>query len=107
MGISIEKSAGTVTALLSGEIDHHSAEQLRSEIDRAIKEYMPEKLVMDFKDITFMDSSGIGLVMGRYKALAGTGAQIYIVNMSPQIYKVMKISGMERLVRLEKSTALV
>ncbi len=104
MSVNIECSNRVLTAYLQGEIDHHSAAELRSAIDLAINENAPETLVLDFKDITFMDSSGIGLVMGRYRMLSGTGAQIHITNMSPQIYKVMKLAGMERLVFLDKTT---
>lgn len=103
MGVNIENSNRTVTAFLQGEIDHHSADEMRQIIDDAIKEYAPEKVVLDFADISFMDSSGIGLVMGRYRILSGTGADLVIRNASPQINKVMKLSGMERLVSIEKS----
>ena len=102
MAVKIECSGRVVIAYLDGEIDHHSAFELRTSIDAAIKDNAPEMLVLDFKNITFMDSSGIGLVMGRYRALAGTGAEIHITNTSPQIYKVMKLAGMERLVHLDK-----
>lgn len=104
MSVNIEYSNRVLTAYLQGEIDHHSAAELRNAIDTAINENAPETLVLDFKDISFMDSSGIGLVMGRYRILSGTGAQIHITNMSPQIYKVMKLAGMERLVFLDKTT---
>ena len=54
-----------LTAFLSGEIDHHSAKTIREEIDLAVSEQIPKELWLDFRDVSFMDSSGIGLVMGR------------------------------------------
>ena len=67
MSVRTETNGKILTAYLDGEIDHHSAKNMRETIDAAIAELMPEMLVLDFKDVSFMDSSGIGLVMGRYK----------------------------------------
>ena len=102
MSVEIKTSGDTVTAYLSGELDHHSAKEMREAVDNAVELHMPSKLVLDFKGISFMDSSGIGLVMGRYRMLAKTGAQLYITGASPQIYKVMKLAGIERLAKLEE-----
>ncbi|MEG1942584.1 MAG: anti-sigma factor antagonist, partial [Angelakisella sp.] len=62
MSLRVEHGEKTVTVKLSGEIDHHTAKNLREEIDRCAKSYSPEVLTMDFKGVEFMDSSGIGLV---------------------------------------------
>lgn len=101
MSVKIRVNGETVTAYLSGELDHHTARAMREAIDHAIELNMPSVLVIDFGEISFMDSSGIGLVMGRYRALAKTGAELHIVGASPQIYKVMKLAGIERLAKLE------
>ena len=58
---------------------------------------MPEKLIIDFKDVTFMDSSGIGLVMGRYKLMRSLGGEIEVKNVSSHIKKVMKLAGLDLL----------
>ena len=102
MSVEIKTSGDTVTGYLSGALDHHSAKEMREAVDNAVALNMPSKLVLDFKGISFMDSSGIGLVMGRYRMLAKTGAQLYITGASPQIYKVMKLAGIERLAKLEE-----
>ncbi len=102
MSVKIETNGDVTVAYLSGELDHHSAKPIREEIDAAIDANMPSLLVLDFKDITFMDSSGIGLVMGRYKALSKNGAELAITNPSPQIYKVMQLAGLTRLAKIEK-----
>ena len=102
MSVQIKTVGDTVTAYLSGELDHHSAKEMREAVDNAVELNMPSKLVLDFKGISFMDSSGIGLVMGRYRMFAKTGAQLYITGASPQIYKVMKLAGIERLAKLEE-----
>ncbi len=102
MPMKIDVNSRTIIAYLDGEIDHHSAAVIREEIDAAIEKNMPTCLILDFRDVSFMDSSGIGLVMGRYKALKKYNAELYITNTSPQITKVMKLSGIERLAKLDK-----
>lgn len=101
MSVEINVVGEVVTAYLSGELDHHTAKEMRDAIDSAVELNMPTLLVLDFKSISFMDSSGIGLVMGRYKNLIKTGAELHISGTSPQIYKVMKLAGIERLAKLE------
>ncbi len=101
MAIKINVTGEVVTALLSGELDHHSAKEMREEIDSAVELNMPSLLILDFKDISFMDSSGIGLVMGRYRTLVKTGAELHITGAAPNIYKVLKLAGIEKLAKLE------
>lgn len=101
MAVQINVTGEVVTAYLCGELDHHTAREMREAIDNAVELNMPTLLVLDFKDINFMDSSGIGLVMGRYRNLIKTGAELHITGTSPQIYKVLKLAGIERLAKLE------
>ena len=77
MSVEIKVSGETVTAYLSGELDHHSAKEMREAIDSAVELNMPARLVLNFKNISFMDSSGIGLVMGRYRNLKKTVGALY------------------------------
>jgi stage II sporulation protein AA (anti-sigma F factor antagonist) len=85
MSVKIVQTKEVVTAYLEGEIDHHTAAEMRNEIDKAVQEMHPTMLVLDFKDVSFMDSSGIGLVMGRYKTISSEGGELAIINTSPQI----------------------
>ncbi len=101
MSVKITVNGEVVTAFLDGEIDHHSAGVMRNEIDAAVEKNLPTMLVLDFRDVSFMDSSGIGLVMGRYKALKPLGAELHVTNTSPQIGKVMKLAGLDRLAKLD------
>ncbi len=101
MSVEINVTGEVVTAYLSGELDHHTAKDMRESIDNAIELNMPSLLVLDFSAITFMDSSGIGLVMGRYRNLQKTGASLHISGASQSIYKVMKLAGIEKLAKLE------
>ncbi len=97
MPVIIDTEEGIVIARLSGEIDHHCAKEIRSDIDLAIEKLKPQKLILDYGNVTFMDSSGIGLVMGRYKAMKALGGFVIVDNTSSQIKKVMRLAGLDKL----------
>ncbi len=104
MAVTLEQKDKVLFAYLEGELDHHTAAKIREDIDAAVDAGQPDVLMLDFRDITFMDSSGIGLVMGRYKKLKEIpGAELHIVNTSPGIGKVMRLAGMERLAIMDKN----
>ena len=79
---------------------HHNAKELRAELDRFIVTAQPQELAIDFGGITFMDSSGIGLIMGRSKLLKECGGRLEVINPQPYIRRVMKLSGIDRLVKI-------
>jgi stage II sporulation protein AA (anti-sigma F factor antagonist) len=91
----------TVTALLKGEIDHHSAKAMRQQIDGQIHDLMPKKLNLDFGGVTFMDSSGIGLIMGRYRNMEALGGSVAICNAKASMRRMMQFAGLDRLVHFE------
>lgn len=97
MPVEIEIDEKSVTAYISGEIDHHNAAKLRNDIDEAIENAYPEVLVLDFGGVTFMDSSGIGLVIGRYKLMKNLSGKVFIENAPRQIKKVMRMAGIEKM----------
>lgn len=89
-----------LTAFISGEIDHHSAKSIRKEIDINIQKLNPAELYLDFSKVDFMDSSGIGLVMGRYKIQSERGGKVFIQNPPPLIKKVMLVAGINKLAKI-------
>ena len=97
MAVKIEPGQKEIRAFIQGEIDHHSAVHIRNSIDNAICRKKPRLLILDFGDVTFMDSSGIGLVMGRFKLMKSIGGEIRVENLSPGAYKIMRLAGIERL----------
>ncbi len=102
MSIQINVTGEVVTAHLGGELDHHTAKEMREKIDASLELNMPTLLILDFSQVSFMDSSGIGLVMGRYRNLIKSGAQLHITGAPPQIYKMLKLAGIEKLAKLEE-----
>ena len=102
MPVSIENQDGIITAFIMGDIDHHSAKEIRETIDFSLESSLPEILVLDFKDVTFMDSSGIGLVMGRYKLMQSMDGELRIQNVSSHMKKVMRLAGLDKLATFDK-----
>lgn len=101
MKLDIRSENGRAVARLSGEIDHHNARELRTELDRYIITAQPRELAMDFGNITFMDSSGIGLIMGRSKLMKECGGRLEVRNTQPYIRRVLRLSGIERIVSIK------
>ncbi len=102
--LELKQEENTLTVFLSGELDHHHAKEIREEVDFAVREQRPPTVVLDFRRVTFMDSSGIGLIMGRSHLMEEYGGTLEIHNPSPQIRKVLRISGTDRLAVIRNQT---
>ncbi len=101
MAIKVSSTPMRVTISVSGEIDHHNAAVLRLEADEVIQSRLAPNVRLDFNDVTFMDSSGIGFVLGRYRIVDSYGGNIEVVNLSGRLYSMMKLAGLEKLVTLK------
>ena len=88
---------------LTGEIDHHSAVNVRSEIDALIFDLRPQRVVLDLSEISFMDSSGLGLIMGRYALIKDFGGSLSLRAPTVAVMKILSLAGMERMIKIEKS----
>ena len=102
LSVNIDICDNQIIAYINGEIDHHSAKEIRETIDSAAERTNPKKLTLDFYGVTFMDSSGIGLVMGRYKLIHALGGELEVTNVSSHIKKVMKISGLDKFAKIKE-----
>ncbi len=102
--LKIYNDGGRITAALYGDIDHHAAREYREMLDDIISRSRPELLVLDFENVGFMDSSGIGLILGRMRAVQAVGGEILIKNASREIADVIKISGLSSLVVTKTTT---
>lgn len=83
-----------LTAMLSGEIDHHTAKEAREQIDAAVHHGHTQVLRLDFGGVTFMDSSGVGLIMGRYRLMQGLGGRVEVIHASPRMEQLMRMAGL-------------
>lgn len=94
-----------LTIGLCGEIDHHSAFTLRRELDDMLLNTRPKLLVIDLSSVEFMDSSGLGLIMGRFTLMKKLGGETFIKNPNERVKKILTLSGMERIMNIEKRKA--
>ncbi|MBQ9737381.1 MAG: anti-sigma F factor antagonist [Clostridia bacterium] len=97
MDINLEVIGTTLIVKIDGEIDHHTASILRSEIDRELNLRHIVNLVLDFDGVTFMDSSGIGVIAGRYKEIQARGGRVMVIRVKPQVDKILEISGLKKI----------
>ena len=98
----LEKEEGSILRLtLHGEIDHHSAVQVRTEIDALVYEERPKLLVLDLSAIEFMDSSGLGLIMGRYSLMQKLGGTLTLRSPNERLVKIFELANLGRMIRIE------
>lgn len=83
-----------IIVTLRGDLDHHITQELKTEIDEMITNKRIFNIVFDFINVSFMDSSGIGLIMGRYKKIKPMNGEIYVCNLSISIQRIFKLSGL-------------
>ena len=83
---------------ITEEIDHHSSEKIRTRADFEIQKYIPKKLVMDFENVNFMDSAGIGMILGRYKMITMFGGTMGMINVHSSVKKVFEMSGITKII---------
>lgn len=96
------KAQGEIlTACLCGEIDHHSAVAMRRELDDGIDRYRPQTLRLDASSVDFMDSSGLGLIMGRCAHMKRLGGTLILCRPSEQVMRMVRMAGMERILTIE------
>ena len=96
-------SGKCLTVYLEGDIDHHNARIVRSKMDTKLYIQRPGELVLDLSRVNFMDSSGLGLILGRYTKAVELGILFKVANPSPQIRKILDLAGTERLIKIENA----
>ena len=97
MRYETEQIGGALVVKLYGEIDQHCVSEIRDDIDRQIAIRNINSLIVDLGGVEFMDSSGIGMIMGRYKNMVSRGGKMMLVRPQPQVDKVLELSGIKKL----------
>ena len=100
MYLEFENIKDILIVYMKGELDHHSAEEVRNIIDDRLDRESITKLIMDFSEVAFMDSSGIGVVIGRYKKLYSKKGSICITNVRDTVKRVFELSGMFKIINI-------
>ncbi len=105
MNIDYIKKDKQLLVEITEDIDHHVAEKIRRKIDEQITRYMPRKTVFDFSRVTFMDSAGIGMIIGRYKMMKLIGGSLEIVNVGSQTKRILEMSGIGKIIPMRDKVA--
>ena len=95
--MTIDFEDKVMTVKLTGDLDHHRCSDIRRKIDAKCEAVRPALLRLDFADVPFSDSSGVGLVMGRYRQMQLLGGKLEVVNLAENLKKVFRLSGLEAL----------
>ena len=98
MGVLLNISGKTLIVSVAGDIDHHSAAQMREKIDRTIEQENMKNIIFDFSKVSFMDSSGIGMVIGRYKLVERKKGIAAICSMNKDVKRIFDISGLGKII---------
>ncbi len=102
MRVQVERRhhGSILMASLTGELDHHAAEAVRTTLDRELQGRRNVRLILDLSGVTFMDSSGLGVILGRYKKVQDTGGEMVIAGVSRAIDRLLEMSGLHKIVRM-------
>jgi stage II sporulation protein AA (anti-sigma F factor antagonist) len=103
MILKFDRNEDKMIVYLIGELDHHSAEEVRNKIDDRIEREKIAKLIMNFSGVTFMDSSGIGVVIGRFKKLSLKNGVVSIAEVNDNVRRVFELSGMFKIIKIFSS----
>ena len=101
LAVSCKSGQRILTAALSGELDHHGARQVMEELDRQIELELPRQLVVDMGGVTFMDSSGIAVLLRAYRRMAQLEGNMTVTNVPDQAERVFRAAGLHRIIKFE------
>lgn len=102
MNVNFQIETKTLVFELTEEIDHHTTKEIRRIADYEIERYMPRKVVFDFHHVTFMDSAGIGMLLGRYKMIKMLGGLLELSNVNQNVYKILEMSGVLKICPIQE-----
>ena len=103
MNLDYKKQDKLLFVEMTEEIDHHIAEKVRRKVDNEITRYMPRKTILDFTRVSFMDSAGIGMIIGRYKMMKLIGGSLELSNVNENIKKILEMSGISKIIEIKEA----
>ncbi|NEU30851.1 anti-sigma F factor antagonist [bacterium LRH843] len=101
--IDLECIGSVLLVRLSGELDHHTAEDLRGKVEKDLVKGKIKHIVLNLEQLSFMDSSGLGVILGRYKQVKAHGGEMVVCAISPAVKRLFEMSGLFKIIRLEKN----
>ena len=99
--VKSRKTGDQLIVYLSGEIDHCAADGLRRDIEKLLEDARIRRLILNFERVSFMDSSGVGMIIGRYKTMRERGGSVGACGMNPVVDKLFRMAGLHRIIAQE------
>jgi stage II sporulation protein AA (anti-sigma F factor antagonist) len=103
LNIDMEVKRDVLCIRISGELDHHTADQLRAQATKALENENVRHIVLNLENLSFMDSSGLGVILGRYKQIKQLHGEMVVCAISPPIQRLFDMSGLFKIIRLDPS----
>jgi stage II sporulation protein AA (anti-sigma F factor antagonist) len=97
------RAGSTLIVRMAGELDHHVADKLRTKIDDRMSREKLRNILFDFKEVQFMDSSGLGMILGRYKNVAGKGGKVLVCSLNPRVRRIFEMAGLQNKITICRS----
>jgi len=97
------RTADQLSVFLCGEIDHHASKSIRDEIEKQLSDLTIHTLLLDFSKVSFMDSSGIGMVIGRYKTMKARSGDMVSTGLSPAVERIYRLGGLHRIIPIKEN----
>ena len=101
--IEMEQHRKALIVRLKGELDHHTAETVKARMEEAIERGDSLHIILSLKDLIFMDSSGLGVILGRYKQITAKGGKMVVCDIHSDIYRLFEMSGMFKIITMESN----
>jgi stage II sporulation protein AA (anti-sigma F factor antagonist) len=101
--VDMETVNGILIVRLEGELDHHTADMLRSNMEQQLIEEPIQHILLSLKNLHFMDSSGLGVILGRYKQITARGGDMVVCSINPVIYRLFELSGLFKILKIKES----
>lgn len=103
LAINLEIKGDVLCIRLEGELDHHTSAELRDRVETAMDQHDIRHIVLNLEHLKFMDSSGLGVILGRYKRIKNSDGEMVVCAISPSIKRLLEMSGMFKIIRLEEN----
>ena len=103
LGISMETKNDVLIVRLQGDLDHHTAIELRNRVDEVLKNSEIRHIVLSLADLEFMDSSGIGVILGRLKQISSRSGEMFVCSINPTIQRIFEMSGLFKVIKFKEN----
>jgi stage II sporulation protein AA (anti-sigma F factor antagonist) len=101
--IEFEQGRRALIVRLKGELDHHTADAVKARMEEAISKEDTRHVILSLKDLTFMDSSGLGVILGRYKQITSKGGKMVVCDVTSSVYRLFELSGLFKIVAIQEN----